>query len=231
MKPDSNKKILQLLSAEILLQIGFEKSTEHSLHIMTDVFVYYFESLIRKCIPFNGIEPDILLQYLIEDTYMTELYQKKELYSFLDQQISIKAQLKDKFDIECDESLLHSLRILPKGVSLKSAFKNTKTMTVEEKKSMEIYPEIQIDDFMADFIEKSSSQPSRSLPEIFKFSGLKAIEEIKPVEIDDVNLEVNFEIRSLEPRKTIFGVYDEILAEQDFFMEDFQETQRYKILR
>lgn len=229
MKPDSNKKIIQLLSVEILQQIGFEKSTEQALNIITDIFTYFFESLIEKCCPFAGCDPSVVIRFLVDDTYSTEQYQIKELLNFIDQQILIKNQLKEKYDIDCDESILHSLRILPKGVSLKSAFKNTKTMTLEEKKSLEIYHEIHLDDFMVEFIEKSGDVPSKRTVESYSFDCSNILEKINTSESN--SQKIGFETSSLAPKGRIFGYFDDVLAEQELFIEDFNGIEKHRILR
>lgn len=225
MRPDSNKKLLELLSVEICIQVGFEKATEHSISLITDVFIFYLESLIKKIIPLKDINPEIASKFLIEDTYDHEQYQIKELTTFLLQQIAIKSQLIEKYDLDCSESLLHSLRILPAGVSLKSVFKNTKTMTLEEKKSMEVYQEIQMDKFMIDFIEKCSKEPNKRQIETYCFDCLPLVENVNK---DDKEKET-FLIDSLKPKSSIMGYNDEILAEQELFIEDFNESSKYVI--
>lgn len=228
MKSDVNKKIFRLLSTEVLLQVGFERSTEHAMNILAEIFVFYLESLTRKVHPFSACGPEVANKFLIEDTYFSEKCQVRELQSFLEQQVFMKKQLKDKLDVECDESLLHSLRILPKGVSLKSAFRNTKTMTLEEKKSMEVHQEVQLDDFMSEFIEKSGLEGNRRAVEVYAFNCSKVVEGINEKGIRECK--VTFEEASTAPKDCIFGYCDSVLAEQELMIEDFNGAEKYRIV-
>ncbi|ELA42236.1 uncharacterized protein VICG_00635 [Vittaforma corneae ATCC 50505] len=147
MKTDINKKLLKLVSTEVLLQLGFERSTEQALNIITEIFSFYLESLIKKAISVQKSDgkddsnegsantSHLDCRYLIEDTYHEEQYQIKELVKFMEQQIALKTQLTNRHDVECEESLFHALRLLPKGASLRSVFKNTRGATLEEKKT------------------------------------------------------------------------------------------------
>lgn len=228
MKSDINKKIFRLLSTEVLLQVGFERSTEHAMNILAEILAFYLESLAKKVVPFSECSPEVANKFLVEDTYFSEQYQIRELHSFLEQQIFIKKQLKDKFDVECDESLLHSLRVLPKGVSLKSAFRNAKAMTLEEKKSMDVHQDVQLDEFMSEFVEKSGLEASRRVAGVYAFNCSKVIEGINEQGVRE--RKATIEDLGVAPKNRIFGYHDSVLAEQELMIEDFNGTEKYKVV-
>lgn len=237
MKTDVNKKLLKLISAEVLMQIGFERSTEQSLGILTEVFSHFIERIIMNIRPIqNGRELDgqeemeknethAICRFLMEDTYRDEQYQIKECMKFLEQQILLKMQLAGKHNIECEESLLHSLKLLPKGVTLRSVSKNTRTATLEEKKSAEITEDVQIDEYMNEFIGRSASEASRRVVEGYSFDCSKIVDYI------DGNGLVPFERIACVPRDQICDFRDFFLAEQELFTEDFSGTHKYRIYR
>lgn len=237
MKTDVNKKLLKLISAEVLLQTGFEKSTEQALNILTEAFSYFIERTIMNIRPIqNGRDldsPDETLKdeshgicrFLLEDTYRDEQYQIKECLKFLEQQILLKMQLAGKHNIECEESLLHSLKLLPKGITLRSVCKNTRTATLEEKKSAEITEDIQVDEYMNEFINKSSSEASRRVVEGYSFDCSKIVDYV------DGNGLVPFERISSAPKDQICDFRDFFLAEQELFIEDFKNTMKYRVFR
>lgn len=232
MKTDVNKRLLKLVSTETLLQLGFERATEHALNIITDVFAFYLESLVRKAAVLQlpqgqstggEDEEHSICKYIIEDTYEEEQYQTKELMKFMEQQAGLKAQLADKHDINCDESLFHALRLLPKGVTLRSVFKNTKTSTLEEKKSAEITEDILVDEFMEGFIQKCSCEGGARPVVTYSFDCLKIVDN--PVG----NALVPFDRMTKKPNEWICGYRDQILAAQEFFIEDFYGTEKYQV--
>jgi Histone-fold protein len=242
MKSNINRKILRLVSTEVLLQIGFEKTTEQSLNIITEVFAYYMESLIKKAAVLQGCDGRNLCKILIADTYRSEQYQLGELSQFLDQQNLIKRQLREKAEGEEDScSLLHSLKVLPQGMSLKSTFKNTKSTTIEEKSNREIFIEIKLDDFLNQFIEESyKSENRRQL--VKKINGSKILDKIvldhkKEPEVRlDNKLEDRKAARTSEVKEEIgkkmrVNYKEDIIMEQQYFVEDFSGIERYKTFK
>lgn len=237
MKTDVNKKLLKLISTEVLLQAGFEKSTEQALNILTEMFSHFIERIIMNIRPIqNGRELDKqeetlrneahgICKFLLEDIYRDEQYQIKECMKFLEQQILLKMQLTGKHNIECEESLLHSLKLLPKGITLRSISKNTRTTTLEEKKSVEITEDIQIDEYMNEFIGKSSLEASRRVVEGYSFDCSKIVEHTSG------NGLVPFERVSCLPNNQICDFRDFFLAEQELFTEDFDNTFKYTIFK
>lgn len=226
MKTDVNKKLLRLISTEILLQLGFERSTEQALNVLTEIFSFYLESMIQKLIPVSSCEDsDKLCRFLIEDAYRESEYEAKELLKFIEQQISFKLMLVDKHNADCDESLLHALKLLPKGISMKSVFKNTKTATLEQKKSVDIIEDIVVDDFMNNFIHKSSLETSRRVVGSYSFDCSRIVEDING------NGLVPFDRINGKQKSQICGYKDVYLAEQELFIEDFYGNERYAILK
>lgn len=224
MKVDVNKKLLKLVCTEVLLQLGFERSVEQALNVLTEVFNFYFEFLIRKVVPLLGSDDNtVLCKFLIENTYDDEQYQIRELFKFMEQQISLKALLIDKHNLECDESLFYSLKLLPKGVSLRSVFRNAKTTTLEEKKSINITEDITVDEFMNKFVESCSSESSRRVLGTYEFDCSTIVEDANG------NGLVPFERINLKHKDSICGYRDQYLAEQELFIEDFYGTERYEV--
>ena len=139
MKTDSNKRLLKLVAVESLIQNGFENTTEQALNTVSDILGLYIETLCKKLIYLQECEdPFYLSRILIEDIYEDEKYQIKELCGFLDQQISLKYQLLQQYDVDVEDSLLHFLKVLPRDTTLKSVYRNSKTFATEEKKNIEI---------------------------------------------------------------------------------------------
>ncbi|KAM0681329.1 hypothetical protein GINT2_000529 [Glugoides intestinalis] len=224
MKVDVNKKLLKLVCTEVLLQLGFERSVEQALNVLTEIFSFYLEFLIQKVVPLLGCEDSTLLcKFLIENTYEDEQYQIRELFKFMEHQISLKALLVDKHNVDCDESLFYSLKLLPKGVSFRSVFRNTKTTTLEEKKSINITEDIAVDEFMNKFVDSCSSENSKRVLGTYAFDCSKIFEDING------NGLVPFERINLKPKDSICGYRDQYLAEQELFIEDFCGTERYEV--
>ena len=225
MKTDSNKKLLKLVTVESLIQNGFENTTEQALNTVSDILGFYIETICKKLIPLQEC-PDsyFLCKIFLEDVYDDEQYQIKEILGFLNQQIALKEQLLQQHDVEMEESLLHLLKVLPRDSSLKSVYRNSKTLTIEEKKSIEIKEDIEVDQFMANFIEKSSSEQNRRVVGSYLFDCTKIVEGMG---------EGNIEIGKLssKPKDQIFDYKDIYLAEQELLIEDFFGNEKYTILR
>lgn len=214
MKTNSNKKVLEILVAEILLQTGFEKCTDHSIDLLTEISIFYIESLIKNTKPFMNADPLIICKFLIENAYTDEEYQIKELLHFLDQQ---KNLVGERNEADAPESLLHALNCLPNIKSIAGNVKSNKIMGLEEKRTAEVFHEVKMDDFMMKFIEKCSKAPANRVVESFGFDCLKIIKNTNDQKITD------FKIDNISYSKSnIFGYKDEIIAEQELFVEDFK---------
>ena len=224
MKSNINKRILRLASTEILIQLGFEKSTEQSLNIINEVFTYYMEALIKRMIPFEKANYDSIIKMLIDEFYGEEQFQISELSQFLELQNQIKKQLKEKSEFPEDTSLLHSLKVLPRGVNFKSTFKNTKNMAIEEKNSNEVFAEVVVDDFLNNFIEESSKENGKKIIQETISENSKNLEKIV--------LETKFGDRNCGHAKELnIKPQEDIIKEQEFFIEDFGEIEKYKTFK
>lgn len=210
MRIELNKSILQLLVAEVLLQTGFEKTTEHSLNVLTEISIFYLENLIKKIQPIKDLHSDFLIKELLT-VYSDEKYQFKELLSFFMQQKNLIGE-KDKET----ESLLHLLKCLPNSIDSQGVIKSNKTLSLEEKR-IEVH-EVKMDDFMSKFIEKCSKEPKNRTVENYKFDCLKILQNINENEI------VNYKIDNISYKENIVGYKDDILAEQELFLEDYKNT-------
>lgn len=225
MKTDSNKRLLKLVAVESLIQNGFENTTEQALNTVSDLLGLYIETLCQKIIPLQDCEdPFFLSKILIEDTYDDEQYQIKEILGFLEQQIALKNQLLQQYDVEVEDSLLHFLKVLPRDTNFKSVFKNSKSLTIEEKKSVEIKDDIELDDFMASFIEKSSSEQSHRVVGSYLFDCTNIVEGMGSGEVIISKL-------NSKPKDQIFEYRDIYLAEQEFLIEDFKGNEKYTLIR
>ncbi|KAL6121014.1 hypothetical protein NUSPORA_02143 [Nucleospora cyclopteri] len=206
MKVELNRKILRVAVVEILMQLGFEKCTEQSLNIVTEVFSYYLEALIKSIAfanahtiekseenKFESRKKDILLYKLLTDFYINSEYQYDELLCFASQQISIVDKIIENKSCTSDcENMLSLLKFLPRNQSLKRLYKNTKNAIFEakeEKEEKEEVGEVELDAFLKQFIDKCE----------MKFAGMTEIEPKEYVydlgkALDSTEKEMDFEI-------------------------------------
>ncbi|ORD94874.1 Y551 [Enterospora canceri] len=175
MKTELNKKILRIAVVEILLQTGFEKCTEESLNVLSEVFSYYIEQVIAEIlIPQTEVDespgPKKLkkeetfcpAKLLLTRFYHNSQYNYQEMLQFLNQQIGIVRMLRDtpktKTNHTEPNNMLSILKFLPKNQSLKNLSKAARRIEVEEKKESEEEDEAEmdtfLDNFLNDFIEK-----------------------------------------------------------------------------
>lgn len=178
MKSNINAKILKLAIVEILGQSGFDKSAEQSLNVLTDVMKYYIERLTLKIkkVQDRGVVSEQVIKFIISDYYDECRYQIQELYSFLRYQVNIKNYLSEKYDVGCEESLLHTLRVLPKNVQLRSILRSSKTVgNLNEVQDSSDDNSIVYDDFMANFVKDCISEQSRRVVGEYKFQLMDLI--------------------------------------------------------
>jgi hypothetical protein len=164
MKSNINVKILRLAVVEILSQCGFERTTEQTLNVLVDVLNYYIEQLAIRMggKQSRGISPEHIYRAVIDEMYGKCTYQIPELLAFLKYQINLKNYLLEKYDIGCEESLLHTIRVLPKNVQLRGVLRSSKAVgNVNEMQEESMHGSIKIDKFMEDFISSSLSEQSR----------------------------------------------------------------------
>ncbi|EOB13756.1 hypothetical protein NBO_60g0012, partial [Nosema bombycis CQ1] len=125
MKSDLNIKILKLSIAEIVMQSGFERISEQALNILGDLFKFYSEQILEKIKKMNK-DHSFSIKYLVDESSLPS-YQSNELMSFLNTQLSLKKSLGVK---EEDESLLHTLKVIPKSVDLNNVLRSTSSFNL-----------------------------------------------------------------------------------------------------
>lgn len=157
MKSALYSRIIKLAIAEIMIQIGFENASEQSLNACTELFTFFMESMIGRLIPFKNVSSDTQLKRILADFISEEEYQFPELLQFIEQQAVAKRHIKEKTESEGETNLLSMLRILPKDVNLKSGFRNTKNLALEQKHAPAVYEEVPIDSYLNIFIEHCQS--------------------------------------------------------------------------
>lgn len=217
MKSNINTKILKLAVVEILAQSGFDKTAEQALNVLTDILKYYIEQLVSR-IKRNhesGVVPELVYRIVIRELYAECEYQIPELLSFLRYQINIKNYLSDRYNVGCEESILHILRVLPKNVQLKTLVRNNRNLNdASEMKEEFVDEDVTFDDFTRDFVESSLSEQSRRVVGEYKFQFMEFIDK-KPREPLRINKNEFNEI--LEMKKSTF----EFFREPETIIDDF----------
>lgn len=161
MKSNMNMRIIKLAMAEIVMQCGFERISEQALNIMSDVFRHYLEQMAKRMnlmgethVCFEVVARAIINDFLVEDSY-----QNKELFNFLHTQLQQKKYLGEKID---DDSLLHTLKVIPKSVDLTNVCRNTAGFSlVPNIKNGSSNVSLEVDPQMDDFINGCLSERSR----------------------------------------------------------------------
>ncbi|KAI4291628.1 hypothetical protein PAPHI01_0902 [Pancytospora philotis] len=152
------QKLLRFAAAETFLQLGFEKTSEHALNIAADLLAHYIEAQTKRILPFQGGAAAAPVKMLVADFYRLEEYQKEELFQFLDQQMQIRRQTKEKAE---DGMLQHALNAMPqeaRDAFRTNAFKMAGAVHPEEKSRHKVVHEISVDGFLAEFIGKCSAK-------------------------------------------------------------------------
>lgn len=215
MKSNMYKKMLRLVATEVFLQLGFERATEQSLNIGTDLLSYYLEALVKRMVPFRGAGTRTIVDMLVSDFYRNRQYEKEELLQFLEQQALVRRQSKEK--TEGDPLQLNVLKTLPQEVSFRNTFQNINMLAIEEKNRPKVTEEIIIDDFLAGFVEKCSAETVHRAVVDFSFDTSNILEEV---------------YSGAQPKdEGPFCVQPDILAIQEFFLEDFSEKEKYKTFK
>lgn len=156
MKKAINFKIAKLAVIEILLQVGFERASEDSLNILTDVFCHFLEQKFRRIKEIKehryGIHKLPLPFHVMCLGINTYSYKFKEIISFLEYQIFLKDYIKEKYKIE-EDSLLQCLRVLPQKLNFKTIKKDFFLVNQEVKIDHFEKEEIEIDKHILEFID------------------------------------------------------------------------------
>lgn len=176
MKSCLHKKLLKLVSAEVFLQVGFERGTEQALNLTTDLLAFYLETLVKRSSYLQSVTPRLIISHLIDMFYYNEEYQCEELYQFVEQQIQMKTIIKEYGDTE--SSLLHMLKILPEEINLKSAQRSSTNLTIEERNNpVKIVIEAPMEDFLCQFIEECSKETGNRVMTKHSFDISRVLEE------------------------------------------------------
>ncbi|KCZ81419.1 hypothetical protein H312_01174 [Anncaliia algerae PRA339] len=187
-------KIAKLAIAEILLQVGFERTNEESLNILTDVFCHFIDEKLKRIKDIQhhryGIHRLPLPFYVMFQNVNTNSYKYKELISFLDYQIYLKNYLKEKYKVE-SESLLQSLKILPQKINFKSLkkdffFNSSKELKIELAEKQEIEIDMHIMNFLEENI--NNTQENASKESETEMSSIDFLDEIATITNDPVIL-------------------------------------------
>lgn len=158
MRNDLHKRLLRFMAVEVLLQAGFERSSGQALAICTDLLVKFLESLLLRYSAIQEVPPVLAVRHLLATFYGESSYQYAELHQFTIQQVAIQRQLRDKDSASENGSLLHLLRILPPGTSLRCAARANKQIIIEEERdALQIADEIDVDDFFKEFVATASA--------------------------------------------------------------------------
>ncbi|KAK6089845.1 hypothetical protein P3W45_001193 [Vairimorpha bombi] len=112
MKSNLNIKILKLCISEICIQVGFERISEQSLNILSDVLKHYISQIslkLNKAVGSNVCFENSS-RFCINNFLISDSFREREISSFLKSQIALRKYLGDQ---GTGKSLLHSLKILP----------------------------------------------------------------------------------------------------------------------
>lgn len=180
MKSNVNTKILKLAVVEVLAQSGFDRTAEQALNVLTDIMKYYIEQIAvrMKKSSEGGIAPEIACRSLIGDLYRECKYQIPELLSFLRYQLNIKNYLFDRYNIGCEESILHILRVLPKNIQLKTLVRNNRNLS-NTSEIREDSPEegIRFDEPMRAFVNAGLSEQSKRVVGNYEFQFMDLVDK------------------------------------------------------
>lgn len=210
MKSNLEKKILKLVVAEILIQIGFERTTDQAMNLCVDLLVFYLENTIKHSMIFGNCPAKHAIANLFFKFYYSEQYQKEELYQFAIQQAQIRRSVKEK--IEDANNLLYMLKVLPPGIYFRNTHIKTNTLTIEEKNSpVKIIEKANLDEFLYNFINECNGSPSDTSS------------NTKPEYWEDSTLNISNIIEKETPEKFTFVSSNKtynILYEEDIILEE-----------
>lgn len=162
MKSDLYKKILRLSIVEILLQLGFEKCSEESLNIFTEILEYYIEKITDIIYKFreHSTTYDIdtlneinIITLILDNAYANHQYNYNELLQFMSQQINMVSNITTDTN---GKSMLNLLKFLPKNQSLHRLYKVNKSKPIgdnNEIKESGVVGEVELDCFLKNFIK------------------------------------------------------------------------------
>lgn len=220
MKSSIHKKMLRFAAAEAFLQLGFERTAEQALNIVADVVSYYLEAMVQRMHPFQDSSAKTITDLLVGSFYGSEQYQKEELFPFLDQQLQIRRQMREKAE---DGILQHALKTLPHEAAHPSPLRMVNAISVEERARPKILDEMVLDEFLADFIEGCSQEDSRRAVTGYAYDMSVPIVSSTGAESgasDEARIDA-----------LPAGRVDDVLEVQELFLEDFSGKEKYKVFR
>ncbi|KAI5168690.1 hypothetical protein PAEPH01_0336 [Pancytospora epiphaga] len=221
MKSNFYKKLIRFAAAEVLMQLGFERTTEHALNIIADVATHYMESMILRIYPFQSSPTENVIDMLIRAFYGFEQYQKDELVSFLEQQLQVRRQMRDKPE---DNVLQHALRSLPMESTRSHSLRMINTTAVEERARPRILEEMIMDGFLSEYIERCNQIETR--PSVMKNYRYDT----------SVQIVSSLDLKNEEGVRCDVGTFstgrgEDALASQELFLEDFPSKEKYKVFK
>lgn len=220
MKSNIHKKMLRFATAEVFLQLGFERTTEQALNIVADAVSYSLESMAQRVRPFQDCPTRASVDLLVDSFYDSEQYQKEELLQFLDQQLQIRRQLREKTE---DGLLQHALKTLPYETAHTSTLRMASAMSVEERAQPKALEEMVLDDFLAGFIDRCAQEsPCRAATD---YNYDTSVPIVNSAGLDSSMTDV----AGLDAIPV--GRVDDILTAQELFLEDFSNKEKYKVFR
>ncbi|CAD26570.1 hypothetical protein [Encephalitozoon cuniculi GB-M1] len=190
MKSNMNTKILRLAVVEILSQSGFDKTADQALNVLTDILRYYIEHLgcrMRRKGE-NGIVPELICRFLVDEEYGECEYQIPELLSFLRYQVTVKNYLNDRYSVGSEESILHILRVLPKNAQLRMVMRNGGNLNDMNEVEKEVVEEdVRLDEFTKEFVESSLQKAGKREVREYRLESVDLIdgEPARRVKIGD----------------------------------------------
>lgn len=231
MKSSIYKRMLRLVSAEVFLQLGFERASEQAINLSSDLLEFYIEALVKRMVPLQACDGGAVVGHLVHGCYRTEEYQKDELMQFLDQQNLIKKQLKERS--EGESSLLHVLKVLPQEINFKSTHRNSRNLTIEERSSgpSKVAAEVFVDDCLNAFIGECSGEPSRRAVQEYAFEISRLLVEDTKGAAGDGGTGGAGADEALKGVCVPACREGDILHEQELFLEDLSGSGRFEIFR
>lgn len=210
-------KIAKLAVAEVLLQTGFERSSDDALSTLADIFCYSMERGFRKVRDMQSLRFGIyripLSLYIYAKSFNLRSYRQREIGAFMCYQASLSSHLKEKFKAEGD-CLLQMLKVLPqRSIKLEVQSKQYHAGIREMKSDVTESREMEVDDFMMGFLEKVSRTDSRLESQCRRYadlSGELAMPSGVPLIVADEDTYERFLVQLRQ------GIYDHFKNETAF---------------
>lgn len=169
-------KIAKLAVAEMLLQAGFERSSDNALSTLADIFCYSMERGFQRARDMQNLRFGIykipLSLYIHTKSFNLKSYRQREIRAFMCYQASLTSYLKEKFKTE-GNCLLQMLKVLPqRNIKLEARSKQYQTSIREIKSDVTESREMEVDDFMIAFLEKVSRMDAKGKRQRERYADL-----------------------------------------------------------